>query len=321
MAVTLKILDSGPEKNELNRNSMGGTELMQNRLYKEMPKELMDNFQVICSRVRKVKNDKKTILWCHDLALDPEIEHLKDGGHEKFDKLVFVSHWQMQEYVNHLGVPHSAGFVLQNAIDPIPEHTKPDDCINLVYFSTPHRGLDILVPVFAGLQEEHFKNVKKPIKLHVFSSFSLYGWPERDEQHKQTIQQCKDHPDITYHGSVSNEEMRKHLEQMHILAYPCVWPETSCLVLMEAMSAKLACVHSSFAGLPETAANWTLMYPVHEDPNAHAQVFAQNLYNAVMLLDDENFQTCLDMKKQYCDAFYNWETRAMQCKSFLEGML
>ena len=170
--MTLKILDSGPEKNELNRNSMGGTELMQNRLHEEIPKELMDNFQVICSRVRKVKNDKKTILWCHDLALDPEIEHLKDGGHEKFDKLVFVSHWQMQEYVNHLGVPHSAGFVLQNAIDPIPEHTKPDDCINLVYFSTPHRGLDILVPVFDGLQKEHFsmyrndREIKRMSKLY-----------------------------------------------------------------------------------------------------------------------------------------------------------
>ena len=169
--------------------------------------------------------------------------------------------------------------------------------------------------------QDHFKKVEKPIKLHVFSSFNLYGWPERDEQHKQILDQCKDHPDIVYHGSVSNEEMRKHLEEMHILAYPSVWPETSCLVLMESMSARLACVHSSFAGLPETAANWTLMYPVHEEPNQHAQIFAQQLYNAVMMLDDEAFQTRLEMQKQYCDAFYNWETRAMQWKSFLESLL
>ena len=39
--VKLTILDSGPEKNELNRNAWGGTELMQNRLYKEMPKQLI----------------------------------------------------------------------------------------------------------------------------------------------------------------------------------------------------------------------------------------------------------------------------------------
>ena len=40
-----------------------------------------------------------------------------------------------------------------------------------------------------------------------------------------------------------------------------------------------------------------------------------------MMLDDEAFQTRLEMQKQYCDAFYNWETRAMQWKSFLESLL
>ena len=155
--VKLTILDSGPEKNELNRNAWGGTELMQNRLYKEMPKQLIDQFQIICSRPRKLKKDKKKILWCHDLAQDPEVAHLKDGGHEKYDKLVFVSHWQMNDYMVHLGIPHSSGYVLQNAIDPIEEHEKPTDEINLVYFSTPHRGLDILVPVFETMKNERQK--------------------------------------------------------------------------------------------------------------------------------------------------------------------
>ena len=318
--VKLTILDSGPEKNELNRNAWGGTELMQNRLYKEMPKELIDQFQIICSRPRKLKKDKKKILWCHDLAQDPEVAHLKDGGHEKYDKLVFVSHWQMNDYMAHLGIPHSSGYVLQNAIDPIEEHEKPTDEINLVYFSTPHRGLDILVPVFETMKNEHFKHIKKPINLHVYSSFALYGWPERDEQHKALLDKCKNTEGIIYHGSVPNDEMRENLKKMHILAYPCVWPETSCIVLMEAMSAKLLCVHSSFAGLPETAANWTMMYPVHEVANDHAQIFAQNLFNAVSLLDDDALQQRLHMQKQYADAFYNWDVRAMQWKSFLEGL-
>ena len=318
--VKLTILDSGPEKNELNINAWGGTELMQNRLYKEMPKQLIDQFQIICSRPRKLKKDKKKILWCHDLAQDPEVAHLKDGGHEKYDKLVFVSHWQMNDYMAHLGIPHSSGYVLQNAIDPIEEHEKPTDEINLVYFSTPHRGLDILVPVFETMKNEHFKHIKKPINLHVYSSFALYGWPERDEQHKALLDKCKNTEGIIYHGSVPNDEMRENLKKMHILAYPCVWPETSCIVLMEAMSAKLLCVHSSFAGLPETAANWTMMYPVHEVANDHAQIFAQNLFNAVSLLDDDALQQRLHMQKQYADAFYNWDVRAMQWKSFLQGL-
>lgn len=313
-------MDSGPEKNELNKNAWGGTELMQNRLYKEMPKDLIDQFQIICSRPRKLKEDKKKILWCHDLAQDPEVEHLKDGGHEKYDKLVFVSHWQFQDYMYHLGIPHSSGYVLQNAIDPIDEHEKPDDEINLVYFSTPHRGLDILVPVFEEMKKNHFQSIKKPVNLHVYSSFELYGWPERDEQHKALLDKCKNTEGIHYHGSVPNAEMRENLKRMHILAYPCVWPETSCICLMEAMSAKLLCVHSSFAGLPETASNWTMMYPVHEVANEHAQIFAQNLFNAVSLVDDSALQDRLHMQKQYTDAFYNWDVRSMQWKIFLEGL-
>ena len=138
--VKVTILDSGPEKNELNQNANGGTELMQNELYKRLDKDLLDNFQIICSRVRKIK-DKQRILWCHDLADDGEVAHLKDEGWKNFDKLVFVSNWQFQDYINKLDIPWSSGVVLQNAITPIPEHEKPDDEINLVYFSTPHRGL------------------------------------------------------------------------------------------------------------------------------------------------------------------------------------
>ena len=74
--VKVTILDSGPEKNELNQNANGGTELMQNELYKRLDKDLLDNFQIICSRVRKVK-DKQRILWCHDLADDGDVAHLK----------------------------------------------------------------------------------------------------------------------------------------------------------------------------------------------------------------------------------------------------
>ena len=277
-------------------------------------------FQIICSRVRRIK-DKKRILWCHDLADDGEVAHLKDEGWKNFDKLVFVSNWQFQDYINKLDIPWSAGVVLQNAINPIPEHEKPDDEINLVYFSTPHRGLEILVPVFEQMHEEHFKQFDKPVNLHVYSSFKLYGWEERDEQYKEVLQKCREHSNIFYHGSVPNDVIHHDLQRMHILAYPNVWPETSCIVLMEAMSAGLSCVHSNYAGLPETAANWTMMYHIHEDGNAHAQMFAQQLFNACKLVDDPNVLHRNRMQKQYADAFYSWDGRAVQWKQFLESML
>ena len=133
----------GVETNEVDRNSMGGTELMKYGLHERLPKELLEQFQIICSRVRDIDPKRIPILWCHDLAGDTEVAHLKDVSAEdtRFAKIVFVSHWQLQQYRDFLRVPYSKCTVLQNAITPIPDHEKPDDVINLCYFTTPHLSL------------------------------------------------------------------------------------------------------------------------------------------------------------------------------------
>jgi UDP-glucose:(glucosyl)LPS alpha-1,2-glucosyltransferase len=108
------------EKNELNKNARGGTELMQERLHSSIPKELLDQFQIIPSRVRDLDPDKKKILWLHDLPNDPESAHLADADlRKRFDKIVCVSDWQMQLYNLISGVPYSECVVIKNAIYPI----------------------------------------------------------------------------------------------------------------------------------------------------------------------------------------------------------
>jgi glycosyltransferase involved in cell wall biosynthesis len=328
MAVTLTITDSKnqpvnkagePEKNELNKNARGGTELMQEELYKRLPKELLEQFQIIPTRARKLE-DKKRILWVHDLAQDPEVAHLTEK-YDDYEKIVCVSNWQKQEYINHLNLPWENIQVMLNAINPIVPHEKPKDCINIVYFTTPHRGLELLVPTFNHLHDTYFSKMDKPVKLHVFSSFEIYGWAQRDNPYKDMFRYISEHEHMEYYGYVVHEELMEKLKDMHIYAYPCVWKETSCISLMEAMSAGLICVHSDYGALYETAANWTMMYGMHIEANKHAEIFAQNLYNAVNLIDDEAMKTRITLQKQYADAFYNWDTRAMQWKGLLEGML
>jgi len=313
----------GVETNEVDRNSMGGTELMKYGLHERLPGELLDNFQIICSRVREIDPKRIPILWCHDLAGDTEVSHLKNVSAEdtKFAKLVFVSHWQLQQYRDYLGVPYSKCAVLQNAITPIPDHEKPNDVINLCYFTTPHRGLEILVPVFKHLHENNFKEISKPVHLHIHSSYEVYGWKQRDDQFKELFDQCLELPNVHYYGYTKHDDLLKEIEKYHILAFPSVWPETSCLQLLEAMSAKMLCVHSSLAGLPETAANWTLMYPMDEDMNRHANVFADMLFSGVRAIDTGYINDRLEMQKRYIDGFYNWDVRAMQWNQMLTSIL
>lgn len=298
-------------------NAKGGTELMKFGLQDRLPKELLDEFQIFVSRVEEDFDETKIrIYWAHDLPGDPAADHLKNGGWNKFHKLVFASNWQMQGFINHYDIPWSKCIVLQNAINPIPEHEKPKDTIRLAYWSTPHRGLNILVPVFDKLCEKYDN-----IELDVYSSFALYGWEQRDQQFEELFEACRNHPKINYHGAIPNEELRKNLENTHILAYPSIWQETSCITLMEAMSAGLACVHPNLGALYETAAGWTHMYQWNENLNAHAHSFYQMLDGVIENYNDDSIQSRVISAKSYANVFFNWEMRKWQWEALLQSLL
>jgi len=304
------------KRNETTEKAMGGTELLAHGLFDRADKELLKDFQIVCSRKRELRDDLIRIFWCHDLPGDPESEFLSDrANHRLFHRYVFVSNWQMQAYINAYGLPWSKCIVIQNAIEPIEDHEKPIDRLNFVYFSTPHRGLDIATSVFLELAKKYDN-----IHFNVYSSFNLYGWPQRDEPFKEIFKVIDGHDQMTYHGAVSNEEIREALKNQHILAYPSTWPETSCLTLMESMSAQLMCVHSNYAALPETAANMTMMYQYSEDKREHAQTFYNVCEAAIAHYGDEFTQNRLRTMKNYVDTFYSWDGRARQWNAFLTSM-
>src|SRR5580693_2080595 len=96
------------EVTDIAKNSRGGTETAMERLYDgQVPRELLEQFQIIPTRVRELKMDKFRILWIHDLPADPEVEHLKNEGWKKFHMIVFVSNWQAQQFIAMYNIPWS----------------------------------------------------------------------------------------------------------------------------------------------------------------------------------------------------------------------
>jgi glycosyltransferase involved in cell wall biosynthesis len=298
--------------------SQGGTEQMVAGLKQRLPADLLDKFNIICSRVREVDSSKPNILWLHDTWDDPESEHLKKKESlDRFKKLVFVSHYQQETYNMSLGVPYEKGTVLQNAIVPIEEHQKPNDgVVNLIYHTTPHRGLELLVPVVEFLADRGYN-----FHLDVYSSFNIYGWPGRDEPYLKLFERCRNHPNITYHGFQPNSVIREALKKAHIYAYPSIWPETSGISVIEAMSAGCNVICPSLAALPETCANFAIMYGWEENANKHANKFAGLLAMVIKDYWDKNNQSRLSFQKAYFDNFYNWDFRADQWKEFMQAQL
>jgi len=301
-------------QDELSQNAMGGTELMKNGLIDRVDPKLLEKVNLVVGRERELSKDLPNIFWAHNLAEDPEDERaLGDGRWERYHSLVFVSYWQMHEFMRRYNFPYSKAQVLRNAIEPIKRDEVWQDKIRLIYTPTPHRGLDILLTVWDALYKEHDN-----IHLDVFSSFNLYGWPERDKPYEQLFEYCREHPGITYHGAQPNDTVREHLSQAHIFAYPSTWKETSCLTAIEAMSAGLLCVTSTLGALPETMSNFGLMYNYTEDKQIHANRFYSAMKVAIKAVFDSNMKKNLAFQKQYIDTFYNWDVRKREWESFLK---
>jgi UDP-glucose:(glucosyl)LPS alpha-1,2-glucosyltransferase len=259
-----EIIDSN-----LTRNAKGGTEQMRARLVNNVNGDLLKNVAIHFSRPETLYNDVPNILYCHDLANDPAVACLHTNK-DDFAAFVFVSYWQRDQFISKFNLPYSKCFVIENAIET--EHQryeKPKDVINFIYHTTPHRGLGLAVPIFEKLCEE-FDN----IHFNVFSSFEVYGWKERDKPYESLFKIIEQHPKMTYHGAQSNDAVIEALKQSHIFLYPCIWQETSCIALIEAMICGVLPIYPSFGALHETGkcASNTGMYDYKEDHNENASL-------------------------------------------------
>jgi UDP-glucose:(glucosyl)LPS alpha-1,2-glucosyltransferase len=253
---------------ELSKNSKGGTEMMRKRLLDNVPFDLLTDVAIHFSRSREIPDDVKNILYAHDLAEDPENKILLDGGWEKFDHFVFVSAWQRDQYIMYYNIPYSKCTVIPNAITKrYTAEEKNTETIRFIYHTTPHRGLELVYAVVEQLAKEY-----KNIHLDVYSSFAIYGWPQRDDPYVDLFTKIHRHPNMTYHGSVPNDEILEALDNSHIFLYPSIWKETSCIALIEAIRSGLICIHPNYGALPETAANATIMYDYTENMQDHANM-------------------------------------------------
>ena len=303
--------------------AIGGTELMRNWLFTELDKRepgIKEKFQFISTRVRSLEPDKQRILWIHDLANDPEVQHLKDKEKwDHFERVVFVSHWQQHQFKMLLGFPYEKGVVIQNAIYPIPEHEKPNDGkINVCYFSTPHRGLELLLNAWEFMRDELSEG--RNAELNIYSSFKLYDRGHLDEQFRHIYKRAQEMDGVNYYGTVSNDSIREMFPNQHIMAYPSIYEETSCLTLIEAMSAGCLGVVPNLGALPETGANFPWMYGFEEDPSKHQPVMGHIFRRAINHFWDDDVQNLLKIQRSYFDMFYNWRLRGGQWQQFLHAI-
>ena len=122
---------------------------------------------------------------------------------DKLDWIIYNSNWNFEKHTYQFKVPENKCLVIKNAIEKIDFKEKPKDKINLIYHTTPWRGLEHLLKVFKDLNLEN-------VELNVCSSTKIYGKKfdtALGKNYYKIFNECKNTKNVNYLGFVNNKEI------------------------------------------------------------------------------------------------------------------
>jgi glycosyltransferase involved in cell wall biosynthesis len=263
------------------------------------------------------------LLWTQHAIDQPAMVPLRHALiHQSWDHFIFVSHWQRASYLQAFGLDPARTSVRLNAIGTPFHYLFPDRAAlasgkakvpTLAYTSSPGRGLTVLLDIFPLLRE-----VFPQLQLKVFSSMQTWQQPEDEPWLQALYKRCRETEHVTLVGSLPQPELARELAQVHLLTYPNIYNETSCIALMEAMACGCDIVSTALGALPETTAGYAHL--VAPDPgNTYVRRYVGVLLHALMLwLDDpETVLNRLSRQVLFANTRYTWQVRVWEWESLL----
>jgi len=302
---------------KIKNDSFGGSENQFRFLLKYVPEDMFKGINLILNNTdpKLIDPERKNILWLHHFVNMSEVQNIKSKDYfNKIDYFVFNSHWNYEKYRYKFNIPESQSVVLPNAIEEIDNKKKPTDKINLIYHTTPWRGLEVLLNIFERL---NLKNVN----LNVCSSTIIYGknfFEISDKKYEKIYQRCKDMKNVNYLGHQKHEEIIKLLQKTHIFAYPSCWIETSCISAIEAMAAGCQVVTSNLGALYETCSPFARLVHFNQNLNIFEKLYEQELSNSIQNYWSTENQKKLVNQSQAINENYNWKNRSQEWIEFLK---
>lgn len=289
----------------------GGTELLYNNLIKYCGQEWQQYVNLIISvcNFSRINAGKKNILWQHLSYDQAAISGMQDPEFTSvIDSFVYVSNWQLSQFKLRFDIDNLNNYVIKNAIPPLEYKEKPTDKIRLIYTSMPNRGLEVLIDAFKILN-------RTDVELVVYSSNIIYGTGYANSvNHDYLFHKCKTTPGIVYKGYATNKAIRSAVQSSHILAYPSIFEETSCLAAIEAGAAGCKIVTTDFGALPETCDNWATYVAYDSNYRRLAESYAEALANTIDNYNASSYN--LASQSLWFNQQYSWENRAKEWTKF-----
>jgi len=311
----IKKLNDDHSRPVLFSESFGGSENQLRLLLKYLPDESFKNINLILNNANHdlIEKDRINILWMQHFVNQKEAENLGSKDFvDKLDWIVFNSNWNFEKYVYQFKVPESKSVVIKNAIEKIDFQEKPKDKINLIYHTTPWRGLVHLLKVFKNL---NLKNVE----LNICSPTKIYGKKFDDNLGKTYVNifnECKNTKNVNYFGFIDNKKIIKLLKKMHIFTHPSIWPETSCIAAIESMAAGCEVVTTNLGALYETCSPFGTFVNFDRNFDNLEKRYSNVLSNSIKNYWSDGNQNKLKLQRETINATYSWDIRSVEWKNF-----
>jgi len=313
----LKKLNDDHSRPVLFNESYGGSENQMRFLLNYLPDESFKDINLILNNAdySLLDKDRINVLWVQHFVNQKEVKNLGSKDYlNKLDYIIFNSNWNFEKFSYQFQIPESKSLVIKNAIEKIEFHKKPKDKINLIYHTTPWRGLIHLLKIFKSL---NLKNVE----LNVCSSTKIYGNKfdkVYSKKYESIYNECKTSKNVNYLGFVENKKIIQLLKKMHIYTFPSIWPETSCISAIEAMAAGCEVLTTNLGALYETCAPFGTLVGFDRNLDNLEKKYKKALINTINNYWSEENQKKLEMQHQAINTLYSWDTRSVEWKNFFE---
>lgn len=192
----------------------------------------------------KLNSSALKILWCHDDNLPPVAKLVKDS---QLHYIFSVSNFQ-RKLLAKSGISQEIIYVTKNVFDPTLYALKTKKKKQLIYCSSPDRGLYYLLKMWPRIKQSF-----PDYKLKVTGSFELWGLNKQENftMTRKLYDMTAKLKDVEILGKVKKQELVRLQAESYAMLYPTDFPEMFCISILECQSVGTPTVTSRLAAIPE----------------------------------------------------------------------
>ena len=258
-------------------------------------------------QIKNTINNPNTLycLWTgHDIDQNAS-KILKDTkAKDMVDLFIFVSDWQRIRYIQTYDINYNKTLIMKNGIGkPFEKYLNMSTNKiknSMSYCSVPWRGLELLVPIFSEIKKIHDDS-----SLNIYSGMNIY----QQEENTTMIEKFNNIKSVSYNYGISQVELAEKLYNIEYLTYSNIFPETSCISILQAMACGCLIVTSNLGALKETMNNLNDYIDINIynfDALKYVYSFINTLKNTIELSD--NIKEMLREKnRNHIKENYTWD--------------